>query len=48
MKEIYGGECNVTKMATSFGLKTGQRKDLRTTGDNLLLPSEQAATMRGL
>eukprot|EP00959_Pyramimonas_sp_CCMP1952_P052098 1088896-Pyramimonas_sp.AAC.1 len=35
-------------MATSGGLKTSQCKGPRTTGDNLPLPSAQAATMREL
>eukprot|EP00959_Pyramimonas_sp_CCMP1952_P369759 7744688-Pyramimonas_sp.AAC.1 len=39
VKNIHGGECNVAKMATSGGLKTGQCKGPRTTGDNLPLPS---------
>eukprot|EP00959_Pyramimonas_sp_CCMP1952_P186482 3899562-Pyramimonas_sp.AAC.1 len=48
VKEIYGGQCTVTRLATEIGMITEKYKDLPITGDDLLLPSAQAETMREL
>eukprot|EP00959_Pyramimonas_sp_CCMP1952_P010443 218716-Pyramimonas_sp.AAC.1 len=48
VNDIYGGECNVTRLAGELGKATGKCRDLCVTGDELLLPSAQAETMREL
>ena len=47
VKELYGGQANVTKAALAGGKMVGKTKDIKA-GDDLLLPSVQAQTLREL